>query len=173
MEQENKRELYQYAYKILLQEVINLLLLFAIGIIFECLSYMLLFMVAYIPVRRYAGGYHTEKPMSCTLLSAGMQLLVAILLKYLMIELLFLELFFVILIAEVIIWIYSPVEAVHKPLTQSQRIKYRQKSRRILLIEIAVLLLCVYYKLNKAVFVIGISHMFLAILMLIPQKKNR
>lgn len=169
---ESDRELYLYGYQLLLLEIVNVSVLIIIGLLFQCLIYMALFAVVYIPLRSYAGGYHASTPIGCAIFSAILELVIAVTLRFSLYNFLLPGTFALTFVAQIIIWLHAPIEAVRKPLGDGQKQKFRKITRTILLIEAAVLLvLCIKNHHSPAGFVIGISHIILAMMMLLPQKE--
>lgn len=166
------RELYQFGYKLLFMEFINFSALIIIGLLFQCLIYMALFAVVYIPLRSYAGGYHASTPIGCAIFSAILEIVIAATLRFSLYDFLLPGMYVFAFAAQIIIWLHAPVEAVHKPLGEGQKQKFRKMTRTILLIETVVLLvLCMKNLHSPAGYVIGISHIILAMMMLLPQKE--
>ena len=67
--QKSEVELYRFGIKRLLLFCINVITTIIIGIICNMLWQSVVFSIAYIPLRRYAGGYHAKTPQKCYLLS--------------------------------------------------------------------------------------------------------
>lgn len=168
---EGERELYQYGYGILLTEVINIAFLILIGLIFQCLIYMALFAVVYAPLRSYAGGYHAPTPIGCAIISAVLELAIAVSLWLSLYEILMPQICFAALVAQIIIWIRSPVAAIHKPISDSQRRCFRRRARSIILFEAIAMMLCMESQHSAVGFVIAVSHILLSVMMLLPQKE--
>ncbi|MBS4984746.1 MAG: accessory gene regulator B family protein [Hungatella hathewayi] len=170
--EESDRELYQYGYNLLILQCLNFSVLVLISLLFHCLIYMALFAVVYIPLRSYAGGYHASTPIGCAIFSAILELVIAATLRFSLFNFLLPGMFALTFVAQIIIWLNAPIEAVHKPLGDGQKQKFRKITRTILLIEAAVLIvLCMKNHHSPAGFVIGISHIILAMMMLLPQKE--
>lgn len=169
---EDEREIYRYGYHILLTEVINIVFLILIGQLFQCLIYMVLFAVVYAPLRSYAGGYHAPTPIGCAIASALLELAVALSLRFSLYEMLMPQIWFAVLVAQIIIWIRSPVAAAQKPISDNQRRRFRRRSRIIVLCEATAMVLCMENQYSAAGFVIAISHILLSVMMLLPQKES-
>lgn len=169
--EESDRELYQFGYKMLFLEFVNISVLILIGQIFQCLIYMALFAVVYAPLRSYAGGYHAPTPIGCAIISAVLELMIAVSLRVSLYEILMPQICFAALVAQIIIWIGSPVAAIHKPISDSQRRRFRRRARSIVLFEAIVMMLCMESQYSAVGFVIAISHILLSVMMLLPQKE--
>lgn len=135
------REIYTYGLHQGIVMIINILTFILIGISFRMIWESLMFMIFYIPLRTYAGGYHAKTPTSCYILSIFMIILVLLAVKT--VSWAISIIIGISLLSGIIIFALSPVEDNNKPLSGSQVIRYRQMARAILAIEligIAVLL---------------------------------
>lgn len=70
------RELYEYGIRQGSLMVINLLTALLIGLYMGMILQSIVFMLAYIPMRTYAGGYHASTQLRCYLLSIPFMLIV-------------------------------------------------------------------------------------------------
>lgn len=58
-------ELYKYGFNIGLTILINLLSSVLVGVFFGMIFESMIFLMGYIPLRSYAGGYHARTPLRC------------------------------------------------------------------------------------------------------------
>lgn len=165
------RELYQFGYNLLVFELINISVLILVGLLFQCLIYMVLFAAVYIPLRSYAGGYHAPTPIGCAVLSVMIEAVIAVFLRFSLYDRYMTYIYIAALVAQIIIWFRSPVEAIHKPISNNQRTRFRRRTRTILLFEFAAIVLCMENQISSVGFVIAISQIILSVLILLPQKK--
>ena len=134
------RAMYCYAYKLLIGQAINLL-------------------IAYIPLRTYAGGHHASSSNACTVISAGVLALVCIASDVIPAELyLYINAFSAIVGTWFMLWVV-PVEAVNKPLEQAERTLYRKRSMEIWIIEVTVWSILYALGFKTASFSIGLAHL--------------
>lgn len=164
---EEDKEIYSYGLHQGLLIVINILTTIAIGFLFAMVVESILFMIAYIPLRSYAGGYHAKTELRCYFLSTILIVLALLLMKFIPIR------EYIILgitgISGLIIYILAPVEDRNKPLDQIEYKMYRKKSRNILAIEILSLLVFYLLGFKKISLIISIS-IFILSLMLVMGK---
>lgn len=168
-EDQELQEIYDYGYKLLALQAANLAVAIAIGLVFSCLKEMALFLIAYIPLRSYAGGYHAEGPVKCGILSAAIELTLAAVLQLPAAAGLHGVLLSAAALCWLVIYVVSPVAAQNKPLTDSQIVSFRRKTRGILgaeMIAIAVLYFIGFWELVTAV---AASHIFVAALLLVEK----
>lgn len=60
---------YRYGYTLMLEMFINVALAIIIGAIMHEITLVFIFLVVFIPLRSYAGGYHADKAWQCVILS--------------------------------------------------------------------------------------------------------
>lgn len=70
--QSDNRELYRYGIQQGLTMIMNLATTLLIGLLCGMLWQSIVFYMAYIPLRSYAGGYHAKTPIRCYLFSIAM-----------------------------------------------------------------------------------------------------
>lgn len=163
---QEEQELYRFGYKLLLLQAVNIAVVIAIGLAFSCLKEMVLFLIAYVPLRSYAGGYHAGGPIRCGIISAGMELAVAAVLQIpVTADLLYMALLAAAL-CEIIIYVIVPVAAKNKPLTDSQVISFRKKARGILVFESVFMAVMYLIRSHSIVLVIAMCHILVAGLVL-------
>jgi len=133
---------YSYGFELLFSTLINGLGLLIISLLMNIVLETALFVLAFIPLRVTAGGYHAKHHWSCCLALNVVFLSFAFLLRY-MSETLFLPyIFLAIIVSSLIIWRFSPVEAVNKPVSEGKQKRLRERSIVIASINMAVALAC-------------------------------
>lgn len=120
------KELYEYGVRQGIIMIINLVTVILIGMVFGMIAQCIAFMIAYIPVRTYAGGYHAGTQLTCYVLSIPFMALALIGIKmipwngYICVA--------VLLFAGMVLFKLAPVEDLNKPLRQIEIVVYRKKS---------------------------------------------
>lgn len=161
------QEIYRYGYKLLALQASNIAVAVAIGLAFSCLKEMALFLIVYIPLRSYAGGYHADGPVKCSIISAALELTVAVILQFQPPPaLLTATLLPVTALCGFIIYTTAPVAAKNKPLTDSQERSFKKKTRSILVAEMAIMVIFCLTGVRRIWPVIAMSHIFVAALLL-------
>lgn len=133
-----EEELYTYGFHqgfiLLINIVSSLILGLLMGRIFESI----LLLTVYIPLRTYAGGYHAKSPLICYFFSLIVIFFQLLCLSY--IDWSQLTLIILTLLSGIVIFIMVPVEAINKKLSDKEKIVYASKARKILLLEITIVL---------------------------------
>lgn len=135
------RELYDYAFDLLLSKGVVILLCLTIGLCVRSFWLTCLFFMFFFPLRSYAGGYHTRHEWTCFMWSIT---IFAALLAYAnFVRPAWYVHFAILLAAGIPIWLLSPVEDENKPLDAGERQAYRKKAHVILAAELAAAMVLV------------------------------
>lgn len=129
----SEEELYRFGIKQLFLSIVNVATSLVIGAICGTLWQSVLFSLAYIPLRRYAGGYHAKTPVRCYILSVSLIITVLMLLKYVTFSKL--AMVAILALSALVILLKAPVESTNKPLSDAEQNAYKMKTRVILGIE--------------------------------------
>ena len=115
---QEEQAIYEYAYEILLNQIINLLFASLIAWYFRMPIVVAVFLAIYIPLRSYSGGYHAATNWGCTLVSAFILVLICGVYPNIPQEIAVLyPVLFV--ISGVCIFLFAPVPDINKPLDLS------------------------------------------------------
>lgn len=130
------KEIYQYGLQQALVTLINIGSTLLLGFIFDCVFVGVLFMLAYIPLRSYAGGAHAKTSLRCyfaSLILMGAVFWVIRHFPYVRLVCILLT-----IINGMIVWYMVPVENLNKRLDEVEIFVFREKARRILIFEIII-----------------------------------
>lgn len=119
-------EIYQYGMEQLLMTAINIVTIIILGIIFGKLWQSLVFAVAFMAIRSYAGGYHASTPVRCYLLT--ILIITAVLSVMRCVEVDIFICVGLLAISSTVILLLSPVESKNKLLDGIEKIIYREKT---------------------------------------------
>lgn len=169
---EEDRALYEYAYELLLNQTINILIAVLTAVLFRDPVTVLLFLVSYMPLRSYCGGYHADTNMGCTIVSTLLIIMVCCVMNYVKSGwiLSYYPIAFAVS-AAVIIWC-APVADMHKPLDGAETACYRKRSRIVCGIEILFAMVLYFAKIRYGL-VVAVSHLILAFMLFLGILKNR
>lgn len=130
------KELYKFGIIQGILMVINVLTFILIGLIFGMVWQSIVFMLAYIPIRSYAGGYHARTQLKCYLLSIAS--IIAVLIEIKLIPWNGYICSIISLCAGMIIFWLAPVEDSNKPFDQIEITVYKKRTRIILVLLLVV-----------------------------------
>ncbi|NFV13924.1 accessory regulator AgrB [Clostridium sporogenes] len=166
IEREDK-DLYTYGFHQGFLIIFNILTAIAIGLLFKMVWESLVFLMAYIPLRSYAGGYHARTPLRCYMFS-----LIIIIMVLLGIKFIYWNSIICIIVtfcAASIIFALQPVEDENKPLDKKERVVYKKRTKSILLVLIGIGLVFWFFD-NEQISITIIMALFVIAFMLILGK---
>lgn len=132
--QSNKRELYRYGIQQGLTILLNFVTFLIIGVILNMFWQSLFFLIGYMPLRSFAGGYHACTAKRCYVFSIILVTVVLILLKFIT----FSNIICIIvsIVSFILIALLAPVAAKNKPLDNLEYSVYKRKTIVIAFIEL-------------------------------------
>ncbi len=131
-------EIYSYGFKEMIFIILNLITTLFIGALFNKVFGIILFMIMYIAIRVYAGGYHARTKLKCYMFSILMLTSVCYILKLNLLQSNFL-LVILSIISSILILFLAPVEDENKPLDEIEIKIYTKRTIRNLIIVFSVL----------------------------------
>ncbi len=169
---EADRPVYEYAYELLLNQFLNIVIAAVIGIVSGMPFTVLIFLVSYIPFRSYAGGYHSNTHMGCTVVSAWMLCIVCWMMKSKGLVWFYRIYPVIFVISGCIVFRCAPVPDKNKPLDQAEYSRYRKRSRIYWAVETIIGIACFLQKIKYGA-VVAASHLVLSVMLCLGMIKNR
>ena len=172
---EEDRNIYIYGYQMLIEFCINIVSSVLIAIIFHAYWIVFIFTLAFLMIRGYAGGYHARTSLGCFGLSAGMLIVVVVLIECLDSTTVGKWLFLSEIIMMPCAFKRLPIPAQSKPISENERLHFRKKVKQIYIAElIAELLMLGAGKNAWALSILGVHVvLFTMILMTVGKVENR
>lgn len=173
---EEERNKYVYAYEVLLNQLINISIAMVLALISCELKAVLLFLAIYIPLRKYAGGFHAKTNERCIIYSSLMIIGVIFLNKWLRCFVSGYESIMAIcsLVLLVFICYMAPVEAENKKLDVEESRKYKRKVYIISIIHIFILAVNILFLRIRCISVnIMLGYLILFGVLMISYKNKR
>lgn len=165
--QEEQRTTYEYAYEVLMSKVVNIVIAVIIALMFHAPLIVATLLAVYIPMRTYAGGYHAETNLGCTVISATIVCVVCYLVQNIPSEVILPFNIMAGLAAAFIIGIFVPVAAAHKPLDEIEVRRYRLRAYLMYFAGVCLGAAAYYYGLEQISFTIFLAYMILATMLVI------
>ena len=161
--EEENQELYIYGLHQGFIIILNVITTFLLSMFFQSIWNGIIFLVVYIPLRSYAGGYHAKTELRCFIQSILVLVGVFWSIKHVQeINGIFIFLF---VLAGIIIYICSPVADQNKPLSKMEIEIYRKRSRTIVLIEGSAFFISLY--MGVSTIYINIFYCFIVLTFLL------
>lgn len=163
------REIYRFGIQQGIMLLLNFFTLLIIGLIHGMIFEVFIFILAYVPLRSYAGGFHAKTHTKCYSVSVIIINAVLLIIKYLQISI---SIYcFLAFLSILIIFVLAPVEDENKLLDNIEGIVYRKKSRIILLFELLCFIFFLWIECFSIVKTISLSLITLGALLLIGNLK--
>lgn len=164
------RELYIYGFHQGFILLINILTMCLIGYLCGMLKESVMFFLAYMPLRSYAGGYHAKTPFRCYMISILMMIAVLSLMRIPFWTTPAMAV--TTILAAVAIFILSPVEDMNKPLDLKEKSVYKKRAVFILCSLIALELFFSFIGQHSLSICIAVVLATSALMLMIGQLKN-
>lgn len=166
------RSLYEYGYETLLNQMINILISAAIAIWFRAPVAVFVFLVCYIPLRSFCGGYHARTNWGCSLISAILLSVICMAVRRIpqSADLLLAAAAFP--VCGGLVFRFAPVEDSNKPLDAEETVRYRRSGRAIWLLEICAAAL-LYPFSRQAGLTIVLGHGIFSVVLYMGIVRNR
>lgn len=175
LEQQNKfmaedKELYRYGIQQGLNLALNMLTTMIIGCLCGMFYSSVLFLISYMPLRSFCGGYHAKTHFRCYIYSVVMITCILLAAKYFTFSVLVYEI--LILVGFAVILLLAPVEDQNKMLDSDEKRIFRKKACIIAALEILIYHICLIANLVNNYKILAMSICSLSILMIIGRIKN-
>lgn len=165
------RELYVYGFNQGLTILLNLVTTLGIGLLFGSTVQLVVFMVAYIPLRSYAGGYHARTPLKCYIISIIMLIVVSICLKYIALNHWW---YWVLAVSSIFVIIFlSPVEDKNKPLDEIEVTVYRKRAIIIIMVEVVLSILFGILRISNLLNAMSLVFIIMSAMLVIGCVNNK
>ncbi len=144
---ESEKEIYQFGIFQLVTNFINFILMILIGFLVNELLAILSYMISFLNLRKYAGGYHADTIGKCFLTSMIITLIFLFILKlgYLHVNIKI----FSWIISNIMIILLAPIQNKNKQFEDSEKIIYRKKTLQICFVEDISILLCITFNFQN------------------------
>ena len=129
------KELYLYGGHLLIVTLANILTTICIGIFMGMFWESIMFMLTYIPIRIYAGGYHSKTQARCYMVSIFINGFAMIAIKWIIWHML-------LIVSQIGIVALAPIDDNKKLLTDNEKRIYRRNLYGLLCIINCIILIC-------------------------------
>lgn len=163
-------EIYKYGIQQCFVTIFNLLITFIIGAVFNMIPECILFMLFFIPLRKYAGGFHARTQKRCYVYSAVLIIIVMAFIKYY--SLLPGGDILLTVVSSFGICILSPIESDNKKLSSDEKKIYKKKACVIANIELLIMVICELIGCYEVMKVILFNYIIIFFLMIIALGKK-
>ena len=118
------KDIYKYGTEIFISSFLNIFLILIIGIVSKTLIQSIVFLLCFVPLRQFTGGWHANTYLKCNLIFCISYILIVILSAWFYnIENIYL-IFFMIIFGFIPILIFCPVENKNKKVKRKNKLKF-------------------------------------------------
>lgn len=164
------REIYLFGVEQFLTITLNIVTTIVIGLVLGKLWQSILFVLMFMVLRSYAGGYHASTPVGCYILTSSIITTALSVLKFIGINILVCV--GLLIISGVAILILSPVQSENKPLDNIEFVIYRKKAIIVWMAEFMCAALCAIAGLKDMLMCILLAHIALVLSQLFAKVEN-
>jgi accessory gene regulator B len=158
-------DLYLYGFKQLLIIAAHLITYAVIAYLYHEVGLLIVFLVFFIPLRSFAGGYHTASQLTCFLVSVTTIISVLTVLK---VDMIGLAIYCIMAtVSYVIIATLAPRESDNKPYEDDDKSLYRKKSLWILNAEALIAISMVCFQEDKLFACMSLTFFLIAVLLMV------
>lgn len=130
---EEDKEIYLFGIYQGLIFLLNVVTALLTGIILDMFLESVLFLICFIPLRIFAGGYHAKTQFRCYVMSTVTTVILLYLIAFLQ-KNMGVGVIAVYIVAACIIWKFAPVQDKNKPLDLDEQKKYRKRVHSLLIL---------------------------------------
>ena len=117
-------DIYVYGFEVLISSVLSVFICMVLGSVFSQIIECVVFLIVFVALREFCGGYHAETYLKCNLIFASNIATVMIILKKGIIYSFVFHMILCILCVS-IIFMVAPIENIYKEITCKEKRKYR------------------------------------------------
>ncbi len=165
------KEIYLFGVEQFLTTALNIVTTFVIGILLGELWQSLLFVLLFMTLRSYAGGYHASTPLRCYLLTSSIIAIALSVIKY--IEINIFVCVGLLIMSGVVILILSPAESPNKPLDSIEFVIYRKRTIVLWGIQFICGVVCATMGYGNILICITLAHIILALSQLFAKVEQK
>lgn len=127
---EEDSEEYIYGFDLILSVIVSDIAMITIGLIMHMAVEAIIFTFMYKCIRKYTGGFHCETALTCIISSCFMCVCVLLVIKYFPYNFIIYTTVTIILLA--FLFVMSPIEAVNKPLDETEVKVFGRRARIVI-----------------------------------------
>jgi len=143
------REVYYYSFQILFSTLLSFSAVLALSLLTGTVVETSLYFIAFVPLRQAAGGYHAGDHFRCFLILIASYLLFLAIVRFMPSQ--YISAIFLICLPATISLVFklSPLDDPNKPFTESERVRFKKKSRMTVIGYAALLIFMFVFVSNK------------------------
>lgn len=166
-----EKNIYKYGAEITISSLLGILIIILISVILGKIQDGILFLLCFIPIRIYTGGYHMDTYLKCNVTFISVFFIILFLSYNIPKQFEFQIGIICLIISLIIISILSPIENKNKPLDHKEIKKYKKIG--IFVSFLWSLIAIILFQFNINIFLlVSLTMLIIAILMIVEKIKN-
>lgn len=163
-------DIYIYGFEVLISGALSIFIGLILGLIFSQLIECIVFLVIFVTLRRYCGGYHADTYLKCNTIFTVNVAIVMIILKF---NFTYSFPFHIMLcvLCILIYFVLSPIENIYKPITDEEKKNYRLIAVTLAFITI-ILSSVIHMYFIKSTIVMDMAMLSVAVSMIIEKLRK-
>ena len=161
--------IYRYGYTLVCEVFINIIIAIIIATILKEWILVVLFLIIYIPLRSYCGGWHADKLWKCTIYSNLILVLLIISNEYAIRMVTGIIFLIVFIVCALPIFYMAPVDTESKPISIDEKKVYKKKIKIIVLLHFFIVAAMLFVDRNKIMYVIVFAYITQAVMLIIEK----
>lgn len=168
------KETYIYGYEILIGKMITYTIIFIVGVAFNILAEVMIFIVFLVSLRGQTGGFHLRTYSGCIVCSVMTCLISSLIANRLQPKLALTVLPLLFILSSVYIIVYSPINHPNLNLTLQEAVKCKKAAKRYLLIELIIMILLLLMNAKPSIIISAcLAIILVAISMILAKIKKQ
>lgn len=165
--------IYKYGYILMCEVLINICIALVIAVVSTEWLLISMFLIIYIPLRSYCGGWHANKLWKCTIYSNLIILVMLIGSKYMLDAVSCMMFLTIFLICSGIIIFTAPIDTTAKPISIDEKKAYRSKIKVIILLHFCAFVWMLLKNEKAIMYVIDFSYITQTIMLFLEMTARR
>lgn len=167
---QHNKQLYEYGLQHAVAMLAYIIFTIVVGVFLQITWHSIIFLLSFVPIRTYAGGFHSKSAGNCCVLSVI--LVIAILLVMKMIEIPLFICIAGITLSSICIILLAPVQDPNKPFTKKEKTYFRKKTRIFLFAEVIICILGFFFHRPIVYICIFVSLATISVMLILGKIKN-
>jgi len=126
---ENDRDVYAYSFEVLFSTLLSFLALAVIAIFTKTVLETAIFLLGFVPLRLIAGGYHAKNHFRCFLILMFVYCTFLVVIFFLPPSYIVPVILSSVILSVLLVFLIAPSEDSNKPITGSEKVRFRKASR--------------------------------------------
>lgn len=147
---QDQAEVYEYGLALIMTSMLSFIVALVWGLIFQCLAEVIAFLVVFIPLRMYTGGYHASSYIRCLLAFISMLAILKLFIEWISTSMIAPITVIVSLFTLPSVFLFAPIQHPNAPIRDSDRPRFKRIARLICLFDIVLVSVFINTPLLKA-----------------------